>query len=106
MVVPRTFLKYLLTADWVIPRISATWVSFISCCSINVLAISDLIAGETVFTATSHGVSNLPPDVGNCWENLYKDAVCHVIYDVCPDGSPLKLLPPFSSPFPSDTRPL
>ena len=37
------------------------------------------IAGETVLTATSHGVSNLPPDKLFCWENIYKDAVRHFL---------------------------
>jgi predicted transcriptional regulator len=44
------------------------------------------MAGETVLTATSHGVSKYPPDMVLLWENLYKDAVCHRCYDVCPDG--------------------
>ena len=65
IVVPRTFLLYLLTADWVMPRILATWISFISCFSIRVCARSALIAGETVFTATSHGVSNYSTRYGN-----------------------------------------
>lgn len=90
MVVPLTFLEYLLTADWVIPRTSATCVSFISCFSRSVFARRALIAGATVLTATSHGVSNLSPVMLFYWENLYKDAVCHVLYDACPDGSPLK----------------
>jgi hypothetical protein len=80
----------LLTADWVIPRSSATFASLSSCFSRRVFAKRARIAGDTVLTATSHGVSNFPPVMLLWWENLYKDAVCHVIYDVCPDGlSPL-----------------
>ena len=89
MVVPRTFLLYLLTADWVTPRICATWFSFISCLSMRVCAKRALIEGETVLTATSQGVSNFPPDMVICWENIFKDAVCHRLYDVCPGGSSL-----------------
>ena len=79
MVVPRTFLLYLLTADWLIPRISAICVSFSSCWLRRVCARSARIAGETVLTATSQGVSNFPPDVVFSGENLYKHAVCHFL---------------------------
>ncbi len=79
IVVPRTFLWYLLTADWVTPRISATWVSFMSCFSKSFLAKSARMAGETVFTATSQGANNFTPDVLLLWENLYKYVVCHVL---------------------------
>ncbi len=87
--VPRTFLEYLLTADCVMPSMSATCVCFNSCLSRRYFASNALMAGDTVLTATSQGVSNLPPDMVLFWENLYKYVVCHVIYDVCPDGSPL-----------------
>lgn len=77
IVCPLVFLVYLLTADWVIPRISATWFCFMPYFSKSCLAINALIAGITDFTATSHGVSKiytvLPISVGK----VYKDDVCH-----------------------------
>jgi hypothetical protein len=38
-----------------------------------------LIAGDIVFTATSHGANRFPPTLLLSGENVYKDAVCHVI---------------------------
>jgi predicted transcriptional regulator len=58
----------------------------------SVCAINARIAGETVFTATSQGVSNFSPDMLLWWENLFKDAVCHLLYDVRPGGSYLQTL--------------
>jgi len=92
IVVPRTLLLYLLTADCEIPRTCATSTSFRSCFSSNICAIRALRAGETVFTATSQGVSNFPPGVVFCRENLFKHAVCHLFYDVCPSGSSFQTL--------------
>ena len=92
IIVPRTFLLYLLTADCVIPRISATCASFISCFSMSVCARSALIDGETVLTATSQGVSKGSPDMVLFWENLFKHVVCHILYDVCTGGSSLSKL--------------
>ncbi len=103
-VFPLTFLEYLLTADCVIPRSSATFVSFNSCFSRSVFARRARIAGDTVLTATSQGVSNYPPNLLLCWENLYKDAVCHVIYDVCPDGSSSVITSRFHISFPLPSR--
>ena len=51
---PRTFLEYLLTADWETPRISAIW-SWLKPCSSSSFATNALMAGRTDFTATSHG---------------------------------------------------
>ena len=89
IVVPRTPLLYLLTADCDTPRTCATSTSFSSCFWRRVCARSALRAGETVFTATSHGAINYPPDMVMCWENLFKHAVCHILYAVCPGGTSL-----------------
>jgi len=52
---PRMFREYLLTADWDMQRISATWSCFMPCSSTSFLAMKALIAGTTDFAATSHG---------------------------------------------------
>jgi len=59
MTCPLTFELYLLTADWDIPRISATWFCFMLCFSASSLASTALTAGMTDFTATSHGIIKL-----------------------------------------------
>jgi hypothetical protein len=98
MACPLVSLAYLLTADWDIPRIWATCFCFMSYFSKSSLAISALIAGTTAFTATSHGTIKRFPVSSISAGKVYKDAVCHIIYDVCHGGCiNIRLLHPISS---------
>ena len=74
---PLSFVAYRLMADWDNPRISAACFSFIPCFSTRSLAIMALIAGNTVFTPTSHGSSNLSPILIFLWETYIN--MTHVI---------------------------
>ena len=56
---PLFFLVYLLMADCDKPRILAACFSFMPYFSTMTLAMRDLIAGKTVLTPTSHGISKI-----------------------------------------------
>lgn len=80
---PLTCRVYLLTADWEIPRISATWFCVSWWVFSSSLASVALMAGMTVFTAISQGSINWFFTV-LCYEGkAYKDDVCNIYYDVC-----------------------
>lgn len=83
MTFPLFFVVYLLIADCVKPRISATCCSFIPCFSTKFLAIAAFMAGKTVFTPTSQGSSIYSPVSVISVRNIYKYDVCHICYDVC-----------------------
>jgi hypothetical protein len=86
MMFPRSFVVYLLIADWDKPRSFAACFSFIPCFSTMVLAMSALIAGKTVWTPTSQGNSKSSTNSSISVRNIYKYDVCHIFYDACHDG--------------------
>jgi hypothetical protein len=69
---------YLLMADCDNPRISAACFSFISYFSTMALAMRDLIAGKTVLTPISHGISKMFTNYANLGGNVYKYDARHM----------------------------
>ena len=61
IIYPLTCLVYLLTADWDIPRSSATWFCFRLYWFMSCFTMAAFIAGITDFTAISHGIINFSP---------------------------------------------